>query len=187
MAACKIILVRHGVTVWNRDDRLQGQLDIPLSDAGRGQALALGRALSGTPLDAAFTSDLTRSSETASLCLRGRGITGIEDARLRERHYGVWQGRLRSEIQAVAGGGPREQAPGSFAGAPEGGESWARMRGRVARALDDFVAGHQGGSLLVVAHGGTLRAAFCHLLNLPGSARRSLRVDNACICEFEVG
>ena len=187
MATTSLVLVRHGETSSNKDARLQGQLDVPLSDIGRAQARALGKALSGIPFDSAYTSDLVRSSETAALCLAGRDIAIVTDARLRERHYGIWQGELWQAIRQPSSSGPLPPTPTAAHAAPPGGESWAQLRSRVARSLSDIVTRHSGRTLLVVAHGGTLRAAFCHLLKLPGRVRLSLRTDNACICRFDVG
>lgn len=182
----RLLLVRHGATAWNEDGRVQGQLDIPLSELGRVQAQALTHALQQIPLQAAFTSDLARCRETAALCLSGLGVTAAMDPRLRERHYGVWQGIHRQDIGALTGAGPADQAPGIIDEAPEGGESWAGLRRRVAAAIDNILATNAGRTVLVVGHGGTLRAAFCHLMALPGRARGSLRTGNCCICEFEV-
>jgi glucosyl-3-phosphoglycerate phosphatase len=151
----RITLVRHGESTWNADELLQGQLDPPLSDRGRAQALALAPILDGLPRDHAVCSDLGRARETAELL-------GLHDARLdprwREIDVGEWGGRPAAEIDAQSPaltnwrGGPR---------VPPGGESWPAFAARVAAALDELIAA--GGSWLVICHGGCIRASIAHV------------------------
>jgi probable phosphoglycerate mutase len=153
----RLILVRHGESTWNADERLQGQLDPPLSERGREQARSLARAVEalGIPPERIVCSDLTRATETAELL-------GVEpaafDPRWREIDVGEWAGRPAAEIDALDGeltnwrGGPRT--------APDG-EPWDMFAARIMDAADDLLA--QGGSWLVVCHGGCIRVATSHL------------------------
>jgi broad specificity phosphatase PhoE len=152
-----LVLVRHGESTWNAEERLQGQLDPPLSERGREQARALARAVQalGIPAERVISSDLARARETAELL-------GLEpaafDPRWREIDVGEWGGRTAAEIDAQSDeltnwrGGPRT--------APDG-EPWDLFAARVWDAVDDLVA--EGGSWLVVCHGGCIRAATAHL------------------------
>jgi broad specificity phosphatase PhoE len=167
----RLLIIRHGESTWNAEERLQGQLDPPLSDRGREQARALARAvdLSGFPPERIVCSDLTRTRETAELL----GLRpGRFDPRWREIDIGAWGGRLAAEVDAeIAGltnwrGGPVT--------APDG-EPWAAFEQRVAGAFDELVAA--GGSWLVVSHGGCVRASTAHVtgadhlrLGSPGNA-----------------
>src|SRR4051812_2283176 len=112
----RLILVRHGESTWNAEERLQGQLDPPLSERGREQSRALARIVNGIPDERVVCSDLTRARETAELI-------GLRPGRLdplwREIDVGSWGGRTAAEIDAQGGaltnwrggpaaGGPRE-------------------------------------------------------------------------------
>src|SRR3954447_2263287 len=128
----RLILVRHGESTWNAEERLQGQLDPPLSERGREQSRALAGIVDGVPDDRGVCSDLSRARETAELI----GLRpGRLDPRWREIDVGAWGGQTAAEIDALGDeltnwrGGPR-RAP---AGAP-GGALAARAAGRPARA-----------------------------------------------------
>jgi broad specificity phosphatase PhoE len=173
----RLILVRHGESTWNAEERLQGQLDPPLSDRGREQARTLAPIVNGLPHDHVISSDLARARETAELL-------GLEPARFdpawREISVGEWAGRTAQEIDAQSPeltnwrGGPRT--------APDG-EPWSAFAVRVGRALDDLVAA--GGSWLVVCHGGCIRVAVAHVTG--ADALRLGSPPNASATVFELG
>src|SRR5215470_18336544 len=102
----KLYFVRHGETDWNRDQRYQGQRDIPLNPTGRSQAIANGRMLAGVLGDKAGTFDyiaspLTRARETMELMRRELGLPQCDyrtDDRLREIHFGHWEGELWHQL-----------------------------------------------------------------------------------------
>jgi probable phosphoglycerate mutase len=97
----RILLARHGETQWNVEGRYQGKtFDIPLSEAGRAQALALGRRLRGLAIHRAVASPLLRARQTAELALGDRAAMLAFDPRLVELSHGEWEGRLAAEIQA---------------------------------------------------------------------------------------
>lgn len=93
-----IVLVRHGETDWNRERRLQGQLDVPLNAQGREQAAQLGRALAREPFDAIYASDLSRARETAQALAGEVGKAVRDDTGLRERCYGGFEGLTYAEV-----------------------------------------------------------------------------------------
>ena len=95
----RICLVRHGETAWNAERRLQGHLDIPLNEHGLAQAAATARSLGGERFDAAYCSDLTRARQTADAIASHLGLSLCQNAQLRERHYGVFQGLTYDEAQ----------------------------------------------------------------------------------------
>ncbi len=98
LAYTHLIVIRHGETAWNRERRLQGQLDIPLNETGRAQARALATALAGEPIDAVYASDLSRAMATAAPLAEVLGLQVRPDARLRERSYGTLQGKTYAEV-----------------------------------------------------------------------------------------
>lgn len=150
----RLILVRHGESTWNAEERLQGQLDPPLSERGREQARALAPVLPGVPAERVLGSDLSRARETAELL----GLDPRLEPGWREIDVGEWAGRTAAEVDAEGSeltnwrGGPRT-APG--------GETWAAFTERVAGRVDALLA--EGGSWLVVCHGGCIRVAVAHL------------------------
>jgi broad specificity phosphatase PhoE len=173
----RLILVRHGESTWNAEERLQGQLDPPLSDRGREQSRALAAVVNGVADERVICSDLTRARETAELL----GLQPARfDPRWREIDVGSWGGRTAAEIDAQAPeltnwrGGPRRAADG---------ESWEDFSARVADAVDEQLAA--GGSWLVICHGGCIRVAVAHVTG--ADPLRLGSPPNASATVFEVG
>lgn len=162
-------LVRHGETAWNAEGRAQGQADVPLNARGRAQAQATAARLQGTRFTAAYASDLRRVTRTAQPIMRGRELPLITLPALRERSYGAWEGMTQAEIEAGDPQGYAAQFSGGDSWAPPGGESMRQVYARVAAAVDRLREAHapNAGDLLLVAHGGSLRAVIVHLLELP--------------------
>lgn len=164
----RLLLARHGTTIWNREHRYQGTTDIPLSDLGRAEARALGARLATVEIDAAYASGLQRAQETARLLLGPRcdDVPLRFDARLNELHFGELEGLTWAEGERRF---PREAAAW-LAGDPgasfPGGESPAMAIRRVGAFLADVTAQHPRGTVLIVSHGGPLRLLLCRLLDL---------------------
>src|SRR6266850_4226595 len=97
MRSTRLCLVRHGETAWNAEGRVQGQLDLPLSETGLAQARALAAVLAGESFSAIYSSDLARARQTAQPLAGLLKKEVFLDARLRERHYGVFQGMTYAE------------------------------------------------------------------------------------------
>ncbi|MEW9548383.1 histidine phosphatase family protein [Nonomuraea sp. NPDC050783] len=165
----RLVLVRHGESVWNVEERYQGQADSGLTAAGREQAEAAAAALLarfGTP-DLVVASDLPRAGDTAQAYLRHLGIEARQDARLREADVGTWAGRPFTEIAG--------EHPDVLASAARGedvrrggGETFAELRRRVWQALVDAAGTVAGGATVVVfTHGGPIRVAAAAALRLP--------------------
>ncbi len=152
--ATTLHVVRHGETDWNRERRVQGHTDVPLNDEGRRQSLALAKELSATHLDAAYSSDLSRARETARLVI-GAGATAlVEDPDLREKHFGTWEGLTDDAIRA--------RYPQAVIGSWGDGETVDAMDSRVIEAVERIARSHDGGSVLLVTHGGPIRALYRH-------------------------
>ena len=98
MEATRIIAVRHGETAWNVDARIQGQLDIGLNETGRWQAKRVGEALAAEDIKAVYSSDLGRAHQTAQSIAEVAGIPVIPDEGLRERSFGMFEGKTFDEI-----------------------------------------------------------------------------------------
>ena len=93
------VIVRHGETEWNVADRMQGHLDSPLTERGHAQARAAAEAMRGKTFQALYSSDLGRALQTAAYLQEVTGLTIIQDARLREKHMGIFQNLTREEIE----------------------------------------------------------------------------------------
>jgi len=178
----RLLLVRHGESVWNEVRRFQGATDVALSDRGRGQARALGRALRAYRPAVAYVSPLARARETAELALAGTGARIVAVPELREFSLGEWEGCLSEEIRTRAGDpyGAWVRAPLDCP--PPGSEPLEAVRSRVLAALDAIAAEHRDGEdVLVVSHGGVISVYACHLLGCSLNTLWRLRVDNASV------
>jgi len=163
-----ILLARHGETDWNRDGRWQGWADPPLNDAGLEQARALAEELRATPFDAVYSSDLRRARETAEIVAEPHGVPVVVDAGLREIDVGSWSGLTRAEIDERFPNGDRPD-----------GETREEHRARVVAAFERLARAHGGERILVVSHGGTLRALRHHAgVELDG------RLENCAVFEL---
>lgn len=166
MSARRLVLWRHGQTLWNAENRHQGQIDIPLNDVGREQARHAAQTLLAMKPTHVIASDLERALETGQILADLAGVSLSTDERLRETFAGEWQGMTRDEIVAkfpadyAAWGGDSEIRPG-------GGETRWEVSQRVVAAIEDALLNiPAGGTLVVASHGGALRSALGRLLGL---------------------
>jgi len=167
----ELILLRHGQSQWNLENRFTGWVDVPLSERGIQEARAAGAKLRGRRIDRLYTSVLARAVETARLAFEEAGITGvptIRDAALNERMYGDLQGKDKDEARATFGEEQVKIWRRSYDVRPPGGESLADTAARVipywtGSILPDLAAGK---NVLVAAHGNSLRALAMHLEGL---------------------
>jgi broad specificity phosphatase PhoE len=159
-----ILLARHGESDWNRDRRWQGHADRPLTDLGREQARALADRLAATELDAVYSSDLERARETAAIVAEPHQLPVKELSDLREVDVGSWSGLTRAEA--------KEHHPNAFRRWTEGEEGWddgetyEQLSERVVGAVMTIAARHPGGRVLLVAHGGSVRAVHAAALGV---------------------
>jgi probable phosphoglycerate mutase len=182
-----ILLIRHGETVWNRSGRVQGWQDSPLSAAGRAQAQALAARLAVDRVERLISSDLGRAQETARPIAARLGIPVELDPALRERNYGIFEGRTHVEIERDH---PTEYA--TFIGrdptyAIPGGESADEFAARVLPALERIAATCAGGRVAVVTHGGVLGVVYRHAMKVPADAERGYTLANASVNHVRFG
>ncbi len=178
----RLLLARHGQSVWNEVRRFQGAADVGLSEAGRAQARALGRALRAYRLAAAYVSPLRRARETAALALAGAGVPLVPLEALREVSLGEWEGCTVDEVRRRDGDpyGAWVRAPLDCP--PPGAEPLDEAQRRVVRAVERIAAAHRDGEdVLVVSHGGVISVYACHLLGCSLNRLWRLRVDNASL------
>ena len=183
----RLIVWRHGNTDWNREDRVQGQRDVPLNDLGRAQATAAAAALATLRPDAIVSSDLSRAADTAAALAALTGLPVAYDERLRERHFGRWQGMTLTEAEAAF---PAEFARWR-AGDPAPGcdiESHDDLGKRVGEALLAAAEAHAGGTVVVTTHGGGARQGIAWLLGWPPEVPRGMAgLGNCHWAELRLG
>ena len=168
-----ILIARHGQSDWNQEKRWQGHADRPLTERGREQAQSLADRLAHIELDAVYSSDLQRARDTAAVVADSQGIELRQLPELREVDVGSWSGLTRAEAEERFSEGFtrwREGYPGW-----EDGETYEAMTDRVLGAVDRIAAEHEGGRVLVVSHGGPIRAMHAAALGLDIHAYRRLR------------
>jgi broad specificity phosphatase PhoE len=149
-----LLLVRHGETDWNREGRWQGHSDPHLNEVGREQAARLAAEVDG--VDAIYSSDLARARETADAVARRLGLEVRIDGRLRERSFGAWEGKTGLEIEAEFPDAHARWLAGEGPGADDA-EPFADFAARVQSFVRDLLARHPEETVLVVAHGGSIR------------------------------
>jgi len=175
-----LILVRHGETDWNRDGRWQGHADAPLNDRGREQGRALANELAGEDIAAVYSSDLARARETAEIMAARLGGPVSVDRRLREVDVGGWSGLTMDEIEARFPEEITRWRAEDPHHAFDGGESYSAMGERVVAALEEIAANHPDGQVLVVLHGGPIRAVLAHSagISYEEQRHRKAHLDN---------
>jgi broad specificity phosphatase PhoE len=164
-----ILLARHGQSDWNATRRWQGHADRPLTEKGREQARALAERLRHVELDAVYSSDLRRAADTAAAVSN----EVIELPALREVDVGSWSGLTRAEAEERFPDGVarwREGFPGW-----DDGESYEELTRRVLGAVLEIARRHEGGRVLVVSHGGPIRALHAAALGLDVHTYRRMR------------
>ena len=169
-----VLLVRHGETEWSRDGRHTGRTDLPLTDAGRRHAEALGARLAGREFALVLTSPLQRARVTAAIVGLGDQAAVLEE--LREYDYGSYEGRRTVDI--------RNKRPGwDFwrDGTPDG-ESHAQVGARADRVIAQVIAA--AGDVAIFAHGHFLRTLGARWMRLPPEAGGALALGTAALCDL---
>ena len=187
-----LILLRHGQSQWNLENRFTGWIDVPLSPTGEDEARAAGEKLRGRHIDKLYTSVLRRAVDTATLALEAAGTTvpvTERDAALNERMYGDLQGLNKAEAAKRFGDAQIKLWRRSYDVRPPGGESLADTAERVlpyweSHILPDLKVGRD---VLVVAHGNSLRALVMHLDGLSHAEVLELEIPTGAPLLYEIG
>ena len=189
----KLVLIRHGESQWNLENRFTGWVDVPLSPKGIDEAKAAGKKLAGFTFDRAFSSVLARANETLRIVLEAIGQTTIpieRDKALNERMYGELQGLNKAETAQKYGDEQVKIWRRSYDVRPPGGESLKDTAERVLPFYDSRIKPYllKGNTILIAAHGNSLRALVMRLeqltreqvleLNLPTGAPLLYELDN---------
>ena len=180
----RILLVRHGQTVTNREGRFCGHSETALTELGRRQAGALGERLRPVRIDAAYASDFSRAMDTAAMVLAGREVQLRVDANLRELHYGEWEQEKEREIARRYPEQHRLMRDEDPAWQPPGGETIGMVRARTAAAFRRIVRAHSHETVLVVSHGTAINCLVAELLSIPPSHTFRFTVENCGLTEI---
>jgi phosphoserine phosphatase len=155
----RLILVRHGETLANKQGIILGYKDEGLNETGMKQAQAVANRLSKEKIDIAYASDLGRAQETASYILKSHpDLTLITTSLLREKHAGEMEGKEKSRNQS------NKNVFHSYK--PNGGESFSEAQERVVQFYREIMDKHLGKTVLLVSHGALLGTLFVHLMGL---------------------
>ena len=174
----ELLFIRHGETDWNRQQRFQGQIDVPLNALGHAQAARLAGRLGAEPWDLMIASDLTRTRETAAPLAEAWQATPHLDAGFREQSFGVLEGldvpTIKREHPALWTEWLEHRADFQL----PGGESLRRFHRRVFDAVEATVARHAGARIAVVTHGGVLDMLWRTANALPLDGLRRCEIPN---------
>ena len=181
MDATRILAIRHGETAWNVDTRIQGHRDIALNDTGRWQAAQVARALAGEPIAAVYASDLLRAHTTGAAIAEAAGAPLHAEPGLRERSFGLLEGRTFAEIEAELPEQALRWRKRDPHFAPEGGESLTLLRSRIAEVTARLAARHLGEQIVLVAHGGVLDVLYRLATGQALQAPRTWLLTNAAV------
>jgi probable phosphoglycerate mutase len=176
-----LYIVRHGVTDWNQSKCIQGQLDIPLNDAGRSQAALAAERLASLGATALYSSDLLRAYETAQIIAQAVGLRIIQKPGLREMYFGAWQGLTVDEI--------RERDPELYAARrerphdvpPPGGEVWRQFYQRSIKSIHDILLATDAERVIVATHSGVCTVLGLEALGLGYTGKRPFGNANCAI------
>ena len=181
MQATRIIAIRHGETAWNVDTRIQGELDIELNATGRWQAQRLAQALIDEPISAIYSSHLLRAWDTARAIAHSTGVPAQACGDLRERSFGIFQGKTFTEIEAAWPDQALRWRRREPDWAPEGGESLAQLRQRIVQTACELAQRHAGEQIVLVAHGGVMDVLYRAATGQGIETARSWNLGNATI------
>lgn len=163
-----LVLIRHGESVWNAQGKWQGWQDIPLSEKGRMEAKIAASVLTDIKFDIAFTSDLIRAKETLEIIKKELNIfelTTISEPAFKERHYGIYTGKVKWEIQKMLGEKEFKRLRRAWDAPIPQGESLKNVYERVIPKFEEHIkpAIEKGLNILFVAHGNSNRSLIKHL------------------------
>lgn len=170
-------MIRHGETEFNKENRMQGWLDAPLTEDGLKQAQALAGRFRDIPLAGVYASDLSRAAVTAQILADVQGLTAQTDPGLRELHMGTWSGQQIDDIcRNDPDGIARCRAADPTWCAP-GGETYPQLRQRMGETLARLAAKHEGQTIAVVSHGGGIRQILAQYKRLSWEEVRTEKIQ----------
>lgn len=183
----RLILVRHGTTIWNEEGKYQGVIDVPLSDKGRQEAKRVANRLQNEDIKAVYSSHLVRARETAEIIARPHGLPVKVIREIGEINFGDWEGLTSQEIIKQFGEDAYRlwlEDPGKVE--ISGGDRLSDFGERVVKGFNQVVQAHPEDTVVMVTHGGALMTLGCHLHGEDLTCFRKYYHQNAAISVVEV-
>jgi alpha-ribazole phosphatase len=180
----RLLLVRHGSTAWNAQSRYQGRSDISLNEDGREQVKLLAERLRTEEIDAFYASDLRRAWETAEAIAAHHDLPIHAAPRLQEIGFGAWEGKTHEQIKEDDPESLDRWYDDPIHASPPGGETLKEVTRRVEAAYQGVMDRHPEETVLIAAHGGTLRVLLCLALGVPPQKYWQFRFDVASLSEL---
>ncbi|MBQ9419687.1 MAG: histidine phosphatase family protein [Synergistaceae bacterium] len=181
----RIIFARHGQTEWNLQYRFQGRTDVKLTETGKRQAHSLAARLLSWPPDIIYTSPLERAHYTASAIAERHNLTPVILPELEEINFGTWEGESIMDLEQNQSGIFASWRSDPFFYPPKGAETWERLYARLERAVRVFLQGSYR-RIVVVSHGGIMRALYAVFLGLNPHKVWNMEVSNCAMSGVEM-
>jgi probable phosphoglycerate mutase len=183
----RIVLIRHGQTVWNREHRYRGQADVELDPFGLRQAQATGRYVAARwPVVAVYASPLQRTMRTAEAVAHAQGLDVHPMPGLLDINFGAWQGQRGSEVAQHSPELHRAWQEEPHTVRFPGGEGLDDVRDRATAALDEVVARHAGQGAALVAHTVVNRVLLCAVLGWGNDRFWRMHQETCAVNVFDV-
>ena len=180
----KLYLIRHGLTEWNRQNRMQGMTDIPLCDEGIRQALDLSDRFKETKIDVIYSSDLTRAYSTALIIAKHHNVTVNKDKLLRELHFGDWEGKTLNELKNLKEFNYWKKYPHTFI-FPDG-KYLKDIQNKMINFIERVIKNHIGENIFIISHGGSLKLIILGLMGLDISFYNKFTLFNASVSIIDI-
>lgn len=181
----KVILVRHGQTLWNLEMKYQGHCDVALTEKGVEQAIRAAKRLAGEDISAVYASDLSRALRTAECISKEHNLPVTAIPGLREINFGEWEGLTFEGINSQWTGAMSKLFTHPDEIVIPGGETFREVKKRATSALAKLVTEHPNQTIVVVSHGGTIRTLLCAVLNIHLNHMWNIKQDNTAINMLE--
>ena len=181
----RVVLVRHGQTEWNKTFRFQGKTNVQLTEEGKLQAQALARRLSTWPPDVIYTSPLDRALYTAQAIADQVNLKPVVLPELQEIDFAIWEGQSISGLEEEQNEVFTRWRNDPFFNPPDGAETWDELSLRLSKACEKFLSGTYQ-RIVVVSHGGIMRALYAVLLGLNPHKTWNMDVSNCAMSGVEI-
>lgn len=181
----ELLLIRHGETESNKKSIIQGQTDTDLNASGIKKAAETAEFLKDYRFDQIYSSDLKRAKKTASFIAAQLDIEIKESEKIREIHFGAWEGLNLKEIADQYPGDLEAWKNDPLTNGPPGGENITQFAARINYFFNELLEEHRGEKLIVVTHGGVIKMYLREILEVNTKSFRQFQIDNTSLTELK--